>query len=175
MKRFYFLLIALLTSTVAVAQEPITYHFSTLDGGLIWQNIYETSLDRESIITFLETNGYIGDIIERPDGSISCKLLPRKLNCNVSGFSNMDVSVVMAVGLISGHAIIEFKEGRYRVTTDNMVLSGIFSAYYMLDQFALRRNGKFKDSFFNMDAIIFDYNLFQFFNVNRPAGPDPWQ
>lgn len=87
----------------------------------------------------------------------------------------MSAPIYIANGMLEAHAIVQVKEGRYRVTVDGITTQIPRDKPTRLELYALRRNGEFKDGFFNAAAIILDNNLFSLFDVTTKLIDHNWQ
>lgn len=101
-----------------------------------------------------------------------------------AGFSGMSTTIDVQNSTISGKVKMDFKEGRYRVTVSNLILTELYNIgsgsgnnkklpfeYYVL------KNNKsdFTSTYLKRDSKIYDYtfsNLFDFSKLKKTS--DNW-
>lgn len=165
MKRTISLISLLLVCLCAHAQDC----FSVQDGHVIWQEVYETDLDSTSIVASLQASGKLTDIINTP-GGLSCTIAPHMPDYLGAGFSSMQVAMLLTRSDMMSHALIQFREGRYRVTVSDISfhVTGIVTVpeFTTLIEDYLDRKGNFKNTFRSnhVDEVL-DYDFNRIFEL----------
>lgn len=169
MKKLILLSLLFMTSMIASAQS---YHFYSNEGMIYWQMVYEADVD---IISMLTNSGKFDQINKAP-GIVSAQLTPNKVNLN--GRRNGSVPIYISQSNMSGFVRIQQKDGRYRVTVDQIVFSnnnsslGQIGEETPLETYALKRDGSFKPIFLSTAAEILDEALTETFRPQEDLGDD---
>lgn len=169
MKRFSLLVLLLIVCTGARAQED---RFSVRDGGVVWQTVYQSPLDADGVISALLTKGLVEDLVDVP-GGISCQVRLHSINWKATGLERMEVPLYLVNNQMEAHAVVLFREGRYRVTVDRIVFKAPSSTSLRergetstLEDYALNGRGAIKRVFYSMYAAqVLDYDLLKIFEV----------
>ena len=175
MKRTIILFLLALVCVCAHAQDC----FSVKDGHIIWQEIYETDLDSASIVNALQATGKLADLVNTPSG-LACTMVPHTADYQGAGFSTMQAAIVLTTSEMTSHALVQFREGRYRVTLDDITfrVRGVpgFSSgeTTMRIEDYLDRKGNIKNSFrtYHVGEIL-DYDFNRIFEL-REAEDEKW-
>lgn len=169
MKKFILLLFFFATSIMALAQ---TYNFNSNEGKIYWQMVYEADTD---IVSMLTNSGKF-DQINKATNIVSAYLTPNKVDLN--GRRNASVPIYISQSNMSGFVRIQQKDGRYRVTVDQIVFSnnnsslGHIGEETPLETYALKRDGSFKPLFLSTAAEILDEALTEIFKPQEDLGDD---
>lgn len=152
MKKLILFLVLLMTSMLTYAQ---TYNFHTDGNKVYWQKVFESNTD---IVALLTNSGKFDDIKEI-DGVISCRLIPQQVELHGRSRGSMPGYLTMCT--ITAFARIQQKEGRYRVTVNEIIFitnttSGIINQgeHRNIEMFALKRDGTFKPMFLEPGAQV---------------------
>ena len=90
------------------------------DGMAYWQKVYDTSLDHDGLFDVIVNNGQFVDVV---DGDvITFRVVRAKLDFKKYGFTRGNIPLYAAGSDVSCFVTIQIKDGRYRVTADNIVL-----------------------------------------------------
>jgi hypothetical protein len=89
-------------------------------------------------------------------------------------------SMYLLDGELEGRAVVQIREGRYRVTVDEMVFTGKISSPLSkpgertkLELYALNGSGRFRSNFWNKGSSpVLDYDLFSMFDVKEKEAQD---
>ena len=133
-----------------------SYNFYSENGCIYWQKIYESDVD---LVSFLTNSGKFSEI-NINDGIISTWLMPSRVNLN--GRNNAEVPIYISQSNIAGFVRIQQKEGRYRVTIDQIVFFnnnsslGEIGEETSFETYALKRDGSFRPIFLSSAAEILD-------------------
>ena len=99
-----------------------TNNFSvTEDGKLIWQKVYDTEASYDEIYNLIVNNGSFSDILDN-DGVITCSVKQTPVDFKSMGYSRGSVAIYVSTYDFTGFATIQVKDGRYRVTVENIVM-----------------------------------------------------
>lgn len=171
-KVLIFAILASLTMA-ASAQTAEDYHFVADGGSARWQMVYESPADSTAILDYLLGSGNFADITGI-SGGISFTILPRKADYHAAGFRAGRVAMYVLNYMMTGHGLLQLRDGRYRVTVDHIVFQA--DPDTPLETFALNRSGAFKPLFTDSSANaaqVLDYELTQLFTI-RMVEEDTW-
>ena len=115
MKRFIILL-SIIISTSAFAQHNFSI---TSEQKIIWQKVYDSPVTINEFHTWLFNNGQHNDIAIA-DNTITCWLNELPIASNQNKYSTMQMSILARDSNAKCFATIQFKEGRYRVTLEQI-------------------------------------------------------
>lgn len=168
------LVILSLLLTFCFAMTAQTHNFYSESYSIYWQKVYEADAD---IISLLTSSGKF-DNINEADGIVSTRLIPRKIDLN--GRQPGSVPMYLSLSNMTAFVRIQQKEGRYRVTVDQIVFisnttTGLSQQgeQTTLETYALKRDGSIKPMFFNSAAAILDEMLTSLFSQSEDLG-DNW-
>lgn len=153
------ILIGLLISTSALAQ----HHFQiTEDAQLIWQKTYELPANADQYQEMLFYSGKFSDIAEL-NGKVTCWLNETPIDYKQAGYDIMQVSMFVRDGNMKCFATIQFKEGKYRVTLEQIQMIQRYDTSLSkkgeityLDRYAINRKGTFNKMVENNSLIVLD-------------------
>ena len=171
MKRTISLISLLLVCLCAHAQDC----FSVQDGHVIWQEVYQSDMDSLAVAAALITNGKVSNFVGIP-GGLTCKIDPHYVDYEGAGFLRRQVATLLLGCPMEARAVIEFREGRYRVTVSEITfLPGAvtYLGVSHIEDFTTR-DGDFNRSFYSThaDAVI-DYDINSIFEL-QPAEDEEW-
>lgn len=116
MKRFITLLCCLVCIQ-AYAQHSFSI---TPERKVIWQKVYEAPINISKYHQWMFNSGQYHDIA-MTDNTITCWLNESPINYQKHGYDAMsDISMQIRDNNIKGFITIQFKDGRYRVTIEQM-------------------------------------------------------
>lgn len=169
MKRLFLLSLLFMASMIASAQS---YNFYSNEGSIYWQMVYKADTD---IMTMLVNSGKV-EQINNIKGTITARLIPNKVD--LKGRRNGVVPIYISQSNISGFVRIQQKDGRYRVTVNQIVFSnnnsnlGQIGEETPLETYAAKRDGSFKPIFLNSAAEILNDALTDMFKPADNLGDD---
>ena len=172
--------ITLFLLLVCVCAHAQDYCFSVKDGHIIWQEVYETDLDSAAVMSILQSKGELTGITNTPLG-VSCALVPHVVDYVGAGFTTMQASSMVIGSELEGHVVLQFREGRYRVTVDNLVFRRSMAFIgnggevpVRFEEFFLDRKGNIRRqvSTNHVDECV-DYDLNKIFEI-REAEDEKW-
>ncbi len=143
------------------------------DGIAYWQKVYDTTLERDSIFNTIVNNGQFVDVV---DGDvITFRVIRAKVDYKQLGFSSSSIPLYAPASDVTCFATIQFKDGRYRVTVDNIILTenrtgGLFKegTEHRIETWAVKNN-EISKSFSKSPSQLYDKffsNLFLFEGKN---------
>ena len=116
MKKILTLILFSFLFVLVYAQE--TNNFSTKDGDVIWQKVYQTTLDTRAVFDAIKTSGNLLDVTET-EQVLTGNLVERAADYSSLGYSRGNVPIFVH-HLLGGFVKVEMREGRYRVTVSKM-------------------------------------------------------
>lgn len=121
MKRIILLLLLIGTfNTFASAQ--VNNFFLSDDDKVVWQKVFETECSFDELYDRVNTSGAFDNIAT--DGSIiTCRIVRGKVDYRKYGYEWGDLPLLVTATDISCFATIQVKEGRYRITVENFILT----------------------------------------------------
>ena len=169
----YFILIFSFISQYGFSQN--NYNFTTQNNQIEWQKVLEINMTRNEIESILKSNGIFKNV-NFSENSITGEIENLNADYKGAGISSFYTFFYIQNTTISGHFIIDFKQGKYRTllnainlkTSNDLSGGGInimsANAVQPLFYYALK-NSQIRKGFLNSDAKIYDYtfsNLFDF-------------
>jgi hypothetical protein len=150
------------------AQEQ---NFTVEDGTLIWQKVFTTELSFKELSKLVKTSGIYSDV-EIIDNSIIGKVEDLEPDFKGAGYSEMSTPMYISRNFLDCHGLIEFKDGRYRVTLKKIYLTQKYDdgvseegERTSLETYAVKRRGdKMKGLFLQKPSEIFNYTFEKKFN-----------
>ena len=119
MKYFFLSIFSLFLSINALNAQVNNFGVSE-SGKLYWQKVYDVDISREDLLNIIINDGNFVDI---NDGDVITFRVNRgKLDVTEYGYSRGSVPMYVVNYDVSCFVTIQFKEGRYRTTADNIVL-----------------------------------------------------
>ena len=180
MKRFALFAILLAFFTNLSAQDES--RFSTDGASVMWQNVYQTQLDSAAVVDGMIASGHFDNIILTKDG-FTCRIIPHEVDYRGAGMKRGLTSMYLLDGELEGRAVVQIREGRYRVSVNEMVFTGKINSPLSktgertkLELYALNGSGRFRSSFWNKGSSpVLDYDLFSLFEIKeRTDQEDDW-
>ena len=177
MKKIALFAILLAIPAILLAQDES--RFSTDGASVMWQNVYQTQLDSAAVVDGLIASGHFDGIILTRDG-FTCRIIPHEVDYRGAGMKRGLTSMYLLDGELEGRAVVQIREGRYRVTVDEMVFTGKISSPLSkpgertkLELYALNGSGRFRSNFWNKGSSpVLDYDLFSMFDVKEKEVQD---
>lgn len=172
MKKTICLALFALLGLLLAAQTPEDCHFYVKDGSVFWRQVFESPADSTTLLDHLFGSGNFADVTEVSNG-VSFAIAPRKIDTRAGGFKAGSVAIYVANYTMTAHALLEMKEGRYRVTVDKIVFQA--GPDTTLETYALNKRMEFKPIFLSMNAAqALDYELTRLFTVRAPEKEEDW-
>lgn len=145
MKKFVTLLSILLTTT-AFAQ----HHFQiTEDSKVIWQKVYETSLEFSQVQEIIFNSGKFNDIAVLND-NITCWFNEAPIDYKQAGYSTSQISMMLRDCNVKFFTTVQFKEGKYRVTLEQIQFIQRFdTSFFKKGEISYLENSAIRKGTFN--------------------------
>lgn len=164
----------LLSASVMKAQNTCGNFSVTDTGNIIWQKIYDTEMSYDDIITTIINSGSFTDIVET-DSAITLRLPRTAVDFKSMGYARGNVPLYVSGTDFSCFVTIQVKDGRYRVTVENIVLieatsGGLFIEGHEdpLEMFAVKK-GAFAKHFETAPSAIYDQFLSDKFSFKKKS------
>ena len=130
------------------------------EGKAYWQKVYDTSLEHNGLFNVIVNNGQFVDVM---DGDvITFRVARAKLDFKSLGFSRGAIPLYASGSDVSCFVTIQIKDGRYRVTADNIVLTENTTGGLMeegtenpIETWAVR-NGEITKAFSKIPSQLYD-------------------
>ena len=158
---------ALLLSVTAFAQVD-NFHISEV-GKVYWQRVYETELTHDELLDIIINAGTFTDILDGE--SVTFRVVRGKIDFKSLGFSRGSLPMYASVNDVSCFVTLQIKDGKYRVTVDDIILTenvsgGLFKegTENTLETYAVKR-GEFTNNFMKAPSKLYNgffSNLFLF-------------
>ena len=179
MRRFAFIAILLAFAATAWAQDGS--RFSTDGATVTWQQVYQTPLDSADVVDGLLGSGKFDNVILTKDG-FTCRIIPHEVDYRGAGMKRGLVSMYLLGGEMEGRAVVQIREGRYRVTVDGIVFTTTLETPLSkagertkLEMYALNSRGKFRSNFWGKGASpVLDYDLLSTFGIKSLEEDEDW-
>ena len=180
MKQIAFIAILLAFSANSWAQDGS--RFSTDGAAVTWQHVYQTPLDSAAVVDGLLGSGLFDNVIITKDG-FTCRIIPHEVDYRGAGMKRGLVSMYLLGGEMEGRAVVQVREGRYRVTVDGIVFTTTLETALSktgertkLEIYALNGRGEFRSNFWGKGASpVLDYDLLTTFEIkDGVAQEDDW-
>lgn len=177
MKRFLLFLSLMSACALAYAQED---PFSVRDGSVVWQAVYQSQLDSADVVNSLLAKGVVSDLVSIP-GGVSCRVRRHPVGWKAAGFDRMSVPLYLVSNQMEAHAVVLFKDGRYRVTVDQIMFIAPATDGLQergesapLEDYAVSARDDFKKVFYSMKAAaVLDADLYRLFEI-QAAKEEEW-
>ncbi len=165
--------------SIGMISAQTVNNFTIVGSKVEWQNIYPTNMDSTSIYKNLVVSGIMKDVTVT-GGIISGEMKPIDADHLGAGYSAMLTPIYISSSLITAFAIIDLKEGKYRVTLKNIQFTQKQSdaltekgALHSLEDFAVKSNQQeFKRLFGKSASEILNYTFIQKFNISPIRNSD---
>lgn len=173
MKKIALFAILLAIPAILLAQDES--RFSTDGASVMWQNVYQTQLDSATVVDGMIASGHFDNIILTKDG-FTCRIIPHEVDYRGAGMKRGLTSMYLLDGELEGRAVVQIREGRYRVSVNEMVFIGKINSPLSkigertkLELYALNGSGRFRSNFWNKGSSpVLDYDLFSLFDIKEP-------
>lgn len=154
-------------------------NFSIDNGGLIWQKVIETDLGFDELTNKIKEAGFLENIEIADDKLIGRSRLV-DIDYTGAGFRRMQVPIYIASNFVDFFALMEFREGRYRVTVRNITLIGKSDSGLIkegertsIETYAVGGD-EIKNAFSKRPSEAMDYTFTKLFTIAHNSGDDEW-
>ncbi len=174
-------LFAILFAFSATLSAQDESRFSTDGSTVTWRQVYQTPLDSASVIDGLLGSGLFDNVILTKDG-FTCRIVPHEVDYRGAGMKRGLVSMYLLGGEMEGRAVVQIREGRYRVTVDGIVFTTTLETPLSkagertkLELYVLNGDGQFRRNFWNKgSAPVLDYDLLTTFGIKGDDENEDW-
>lgn len=170
MKRLVLLLFAML-STISIFGQNFTIDKT---GGVIWQMEYKTDMTSNELYKSLHISPYLHSI-EKIDSSFFIAIMKQsKVEYEHLGYKRMHLPLYLVNNDVgNANVIIQYKEGKYRITLNNIDLISFSNLEYgTLNDMAIAEDGSFTDTFTSSASPIYHSNFAEWFEFEKVS--DNW-
>lgn len=180
MKKKIFTITLFLTFFGVFSQNLELNNFKIENNNLIWQKIYETHYTKTELIDHFKKSGKILDI-EITENDLTGRLKNLDLDYKGFGKSEMSTAIYISRNFLSSFVLIEFKDGKYRVTLKDLKLAQKYSDALSnegeiseLKDYAVKSNNSdYKNGFKKEPSEILNFTFNKVFeNIERKN--DKW-
>lgn len=170
--------VALLFCASIYAQNNNNFSL-TPEGKVYWQRVYNIDLTHDDLLDIIINDGNFVDIT---DGEvITFRVVRGKIDFGKYGFSRGRVPIYVAASDVSCFVTLQMKDGKYRVTADNIVLTENVSGGLLkegtentLETYAVRR-GDLSNGFLKAPSELYNaYFSTIFFFQKKSYLDDEW-
>jgi hypothetical protein len=175
------LIIFLTTLSFGICGQGVVNNFEIENKEIVWRKVYETEMTFDQLIEKIKDSGLF-EKIEVGNNKVTGETKEINPDFKGAGFSEMGTPIYVARNRCSAFTIIEFKEGKYRVTLKKMILTQKYSdglskqdEQKNLELFALKANGdEMKGAFTKSPSLIFDYTFTDKFSFKNGSTKKDW-
>ena len=112
----------------------------------------------------------------------TCRIIPHEVDYRGAGMKRGLVSMYLLGGEMEGRAVVQIREGRYRVTVDGIVFTTTLETPLSkagertkLEMYALNSRGEFRSNFWGKGASpVLDYDLLSTFGIKSLEEDEDW-
>lgn len=164
----------------SMSQES-SFNFSIDNGKIIWQKVFDTDLNSEQITILAQESGIMRDI-NVSENRVSGQIELMEPDYRGAGYGEMSTPIFISRSFVECFALIELRDGRYRVTLRNIALAQKYNdgvskegEKSTLESYALNRRGdEMKKGFLNKPAEILNYTFIKSFTVSASKQDEDW-
>lgn len=185
MKKTLLLLTIILSGCGSVTQvsnsdyQAITNNNFLIDNSVVvWQKVIETDLSFDDFVNKMKEMGVLYNI-ETMDGKLIGDINLVEADYKGAGYGYMTTPIYISRNFIGAHALIEFREGRYRVVLRNIMLTqqiddplSKMGELTPIEFYALT-NGEFNRAFIQSSEIL-DFTFSNIFTIKESKLSDDW-
>ena len=162
------------------AQEPVN-NFLPVGNETIWQKVYETTLNFKQITENIKSSGLFVNF-EIGENKVTGKTKPIDADFKGAGYGEMVTPMFVARSFFDGFIIIDFKEGKYRVTLKKIILTQKYNDTLTeqgekssIESWSLKKGkNEFKDAFTKTPSKILDYTFSKRFDFSEKKNNENW-
>lgn len=180
MKKIVFITVAFLLTLNVLGQEVVN-NFKAENNELLWQRVYQTTLSFDQIAEEVKKSG-IFENIEVTDNKLMGVTKPIEADFKGAGFSEMMAPIFVARSFFEGFSIIDFKDGKYRVTLKKIMMTQKYDdpltkqgEKSSLESYGLKRGkNEMTNLFLKSPSLILDYTFSRKFEFKINQESDNW-
>lgn len=181
MTRLTLVITILLTSFINAAAQKNDSNFTSENDKIIWQKVFDTELDFEQLKEKIIESGIL-ESFDIKESSITGQTRLIEPDYRGAGYSTMGTPIYISRSFINAFCVIDFREGRYRVTirnimlsqksTDNLSLHGEKSTIELYG--IIGGKNEMKSAFLKSPAKILNYTFTKEFTFHISEDDDDW-
>lgn len=180
MKKLIFLVGIIFSIALTLkAQEPVN-NFLLENNKIIWQKVFETEMNFDELVEKIKESGIFLEP-EIGENKILGQTKPIEADFVGAGYSEMSTPIFVARSFFDGFAIIDFKDGKYRGTLKNIMLTQKYADVLTeegekstLESFGVKkRKNRLKRGFTKSTSAILDYTFTKQFKFKQDTD-DGW-
>lgn len=181
MRRTIILTSIIFVWTITASAQETVNNFSTDNGKIIWQKILETELNFDQLTDKIKESGILENI-EISENKILGQTKSIEADYIGAGYGVMTTPIYVARSFFDGFALIEFKDGKYRVTLKNIMLTQKYDdglskegEKSTIESFGVKKGkNEIKSAFIKSPTIILDYTFTKAFIFKLSDKNDNW-
>lgn len=159
----------------ANCQTDTVNGFKIENDEVIWQHIFKTNQTQEDLIKSIKMSGLLSDIKES-EGTLSGNFSKMESEFKKAGYTETNTPIYVSRMFITGFAILEIKDNKYRVTLKKMVLTQKYTDALTksgenetIEYCALKNDkSRFTNAFKKAPSIIYNFTFLQKFKFSTP-------
>ncbi|MBN2520414.1 MAG: hypothetical protein JXB17_07920 [Bacteroidales bacterium] len=179
MKTSFCLVLVLIASTIL--SQNLSNNFILNDDKTIkWQYIHESDIGFDEILEAIKGKGYFENINEG-DGYIICDFKPYEIPYEKYGYTTMNAPIYISRNVVSASLKFELKEGRYRVTIKNILLTqnvddnfSQMGEQHSFEWWVLNKKSEIKNNFFDPGSNIMNQDFLIKTLFKKTENDDNW-
>jgi hypothetical protein len=147
---------------------------------IIWQKIFQTNYSFDEFSERLKDSGLF-DNIEFSPNKARGELKTLFADLKGAGFSEMTAPIFVSRSSFSSFAVLEYQEGKYRVTLRKILLSQKYNdplsnqgEITALESYALNSKKEFSNVFKKAPSLILDYTFTKKLDFNLDQNNTKW-
>ena len=181
MKNLFFFIVFVCSFVITMNAQESVNTFLPENNQIIWQKIFETEMDFNEQARKIKESG----ILVKPEieeNKILGQTKPIDADYKGAGYGEMSTPIYVAQSFFDGFAVIDFKEGKYRVTLKNIMLTQKYDdglskegEKTSLEAYSIKRGkNEMKGAFAKSPGVILDYTFTQVFTFISSESNDDW-
>lgn len=165
------LIALLLLNSLCLAGKSFTFDNS---GAMIWQKVYETNMTSDELYKALHMCSHLQSIEKVDSTFYVAKMKRSKIDYEALGYKRMQLPLYLSnTDIGSATVIIQYKEGKYKITLRHIYLSTLTSLEYgYLEEFAVEGEGRFASHFKEAAGYIYHHYFSKWFELEKIS--DEW-
>lgn len=181
MTRLFILMILILAFNPNLKAQETVNNFSSENNKIIWQKVFKTEMDFNQLTAKVKESGIL-EKVEIGENKIIGQTNPIDADYKGAGYGEMSTPMYVARSFFDGFCMIEFKDGKYRVTLKNIMLTQKYDdglskegEKSTIESFGIKKGkNEIKAAFMKSPAIILDYTFTKAFIFKSSDKSDNW-
>ena len=182
MKKNFILLSVICVFSFSIKAQEAINNFSPDNNKIIWQKVFETEFNFYQLTDKTKKSGVL-EKLEIGKNQILGQTKPIDADFKGAGYSEMSTPMYIARSFFDGSARIEFKDGKYRVTLKNIMLTQQYDdglseegQKSTIEFFGIKRGkNEMKGAFKKSPSVILDYTFTNSFRFKLTGRDDNWK